>query len=430
MVEGSQRNDPQKIASAFNQYFVNVPKQVDKEIPRTTKSPMDYLTNRIGNSFFLKPTNPSEIEAIILSFKNSKSVGPYSIPVKLLNILVKPVSNSFSEIVNASFGTGVYPTELKTAKVVALHKKGASDNPTNYRPISLLSVFSKVIGKLMHKRLNDFLELHNVIHPLQFGFRKKHSTAHALTSLTEKVKQTVDDGRFGCGIFIDLKKAFDTVNHSILLKKLEHYGVRGVPLDWFTSYLTNRKQYVSVRGNISETLEVGCGVPQGSVLGPLLFLIYINDLPKVSKKLTFFLFADDTNIYYESQDLTEIQKTVNKELKKVRKWLDSNRLALNISKTNFVIFHAPRNKPDSQIILKFGKKKISQETCVKFLGLLLDSNLSWKAHITELARKLSRSVGLFYKIRHYASLDILKLLYHGIFLFFSYVWYTCLGLNL
>ena len=136
----------------------------------------------------MKPTDPNEIEPIILSFKNSKSVGPYSIPVKLLKILVKPVSESFSEIVDASLGTGVYPTKLKIAKVVALHKKGANDNPTNYRPISLLSVFSKITGKLMHKRLNGFLELHNVIHPLQFGFRKKHSTAcaHALTSLTEK----------------------------------------------------------------------------------------------------------------------------------------------------------------------------------------------------------------------------------------------------
>ena len=250
----------------------------------------------------------------------------------------------------------------------------------------------------MHKRLYDFLEINNVIDPLQFGFRKKHSTAHALTSLTEKVKQTIDDGNYGCGLFIDLKKAFDTVNHQILLKKLEHYGIRGIPLDWFKSYLSNRKQYVSVNGNTSETLEVTWGVPQGSVLGPLLFLIYINDLPKVSKKLTFFLFADDTNIYYESSDILEIQKTVNKELRKVRKWLDANRLALNIEKTNFVLFHSPRNKPVSQIILKFGKQKINQENCVKFLGLLLDSNLNWKAHITELSKKLSRTVGLFYKI--------------------------------
>ena len=182
-----------------------------------------------------------------------------------------------------------------------------------------------------------------------------------------------------------MKKAFDTVNLLILFKKLEHYGIRGIPLEWFKSYLNNRKQHVSVCGNISETLEIICGVPQGSVLGPLLFLLYINDLPLVSKKLTSFLFADDTNIYYESSEVLEIQKTVNKELRKIRKWLEANRLALNIKKkNNFVLFYPPRHKFNVQITLKFGKKKISQETCIKFLGVLLDSHLSWKSHITEL----------------------------------------------
>ena len=238
----------------------------------------------------------------------------------------------------------------------------------------------------MHKRLNDFLETNDVLHNLHIGFRQKHSTSHALISLTEKIKQTIDKGNLACGVFIYLKKAFDTVNHTILLQKLEHYVIRGIPLQWFKSYLTDRKQYVSVCGNTSEILEIKCGVPQGSVLGPLLFLLYINDLAKVSKKLTFFLFADDRNVYYESSNILDIQKTVNKELRKVRKWLEANRLALSIDKTNFVIFHSPQNIPNDQVIIKFGRKKVNQETCVKFLGVLLDSSLSWKPHITELSK--------------------------------------------
>ena len=162
---------------------------------------------------------------------------------------------------------------------------------------------------------------------------------------------------FGCGVFIDLQKAFDTVNHSILLKKLEHYGIRGTVLDWFSSYLSNRKQFVSVNGATSDHATITCGVPQGSVLGPLLFLLYINDLPNASKVLSFYLFADDTNIYFRSQDLCSLQKIMNMELKKVRKWLDANQLALNIDKTNFVIFHSPQKQIDHQVVIKFMRKK-------------------------------------------------------------------------
>ena len=227
-------------------------------------------------------------------------------------------------------------------------------------------MFSKIFEKIMHKQLYNFLEVNDILHPLQFGFRKKHSTQHTLISMTETIKKSIDNGKFGCGIFIDLKKAFDTVNHTILLKKLEHYGIRGIPLKWFESYLLNRKQYVSINGYSSEELILRHGVPQGSVLGPLLFLIFINDLPNVSKHLIFYLFADDINIYFESTDLLQTQKVVNRELRKVRKWLEANRLALNIDKTNFVIFHSQQHKITENIVLRFGRKSISKSLTLNF----------------------------------------------------------------
>ena len=239
-------------------------------------------------------------------------------------------------IIKQSFLTGKYPEALKISKVIPIHEGGATDDLNNYRPISLLSIFDKIMEKLMHKRLYDFLQEQNILLHNQFGFRKNNSTTNALLQITEKIKETIDKKKYGCGIFIDLSKAFDTVNHVILLRKLEHYGIRGVAHDWFKSYLTNRKQYVFLNGEYSEFANITCGVPQGSVLGPLLFLIYINDLPNISKVLNFYLFADDTNIYYEAESLNKLETIINKELKKLHTWLIVNRLSLNIDKTNFL----------------------------------------------------------------------------------------------
>ena len=181
--------------------------------------------------------------------------------------------------------------------------------------------------------------------------------------ITEKIKESIDKGKFGCGIFIDLRKAFDTVNHDILLLKLEHYSIRDNMLNWFKSYLSNRKQYVFLNGESSEVKDITCGVPQRSVLGPLQLLLYINDLPNISKVLDFYLFADDTNIYYESDNLDKLERKVNKELGKLQLWLNVNRLSLNLSKTNYIIFH-PFNKPLKHQVIKIQKN---------ILGVLIDS---------------------------------------------------------
>ena len=303
-------------------------------------------------------------------------MGPSSIPVKLLRLIPDLIIIPLAYIINMSLKSGVYPNLLKLVKVVPIHKDGSTQDINNYRAISLLSIFYKIIEKLMHKRLYTFLEDNNILYHNQYGFRKKNSTVYALIQITELIKASIDNGKFGYGIFIDLRKAFDTVNHKILLTKLEHYGVRGNMPHWFQSYLSNRKQYVLINGETSESLEINCVVPQGSVLGPLLFLLYINDLPNISKLLNFYLFADDTNIYYESSSLQELEKTINKELNKLYLWLNVNRLSLNIDKTNYIIFH-PYNKPMKQhITIKINKKAIQEKEGIKYLGVLIDSTLS------------------------------------------------------
>ena len=275
----------------------------------------------------------------------------------------------------------------------------------------------------MYSRLYNFMNIFNCLIELQFGFRANHSTTHALVSITEIIREALDTGHFACGLFIDLQKAFDTVDHDILVSKLEYYGARGITKNWFSSYLKDRKQFVTINGFKSSLKNINFGVPQGSVLGPLLFLIYINDLNLSVKNSIVHHFADDTNLLCIDKSIKMLCKKVNYDLKGITNWLDANRISLNVNKTEYIIFRKPRKIVDSEIKIKLNGKRLYPSTYIKYLGVLLDEHLSWKPHINELYKKLNRSNSMLSKIRHYVDLNTTRSLYFSIFS--SHISYCC-----
>ena len=271
------------------------------------------------------------------------------------------------------------------------------DHLTNYRPVSVLPAFSKILEKLVYNRLVKYLEKYDILSSNQYGFRKNYSTFHALVHLYDKISAAIDSKQIALGLFIDLSKAFDTVNHEILLKKLEFFGIRGLALEWFRSYLSRRLQQVQYNGQTSMPKGIRCGVPQGSILGPLLFLIYINDLCQVTNILDVILFADDTNIFYSHKDPNFLNTIVNTELHKLSSWFQGNRLSINVKKSNFVIFKSAQNRQNLDFSFFIDNNQIDRVEEVVFLRVILDQNLNWKSHIHNVARKISKSLGSIYK---------------------------------
>ena len=262
----------------------------------------------------------------------------------------------------------------------------------------------------MYNRMCKFFSDNNLIYSLQFDFRQKYSTVHALISLTENIRKNLDEGNVGCDIFVDLQKAFDTVEYDILLSKLEHYGIRGLPNEWFKSYLSN-----SINGYDSNLADVKFGVLQGSVLGPLLLLIYINDLNQALKFCKVHHFADDKNLIHFSKSVYRLNKYLNLDLKNLTYWLNANRISLNVKKTELVIFKHQMKKLDSPIKIKLNRKRLYPSKSVKYFGIKIYENLNWKQHIHDIAIKLNRANALLFTIRNYGNKHVLRTIYFAIF---------------
>ena len=343
-----------------------------------------------------------------------------------INAIVSPLCNIF----NSSLEKGIFPNALKIAKVIPIYKNGSKNMLNNHRPISILSIFSKILEKIVYDKLTSFIEKHNILHNKQFGFRKGYSTTHALIELTDKIAKAFEKKHIVISLFLDLSKAFDCIDHSILLKKLKYYGIRGNAIQWFESYLCNRKQYVSVDNFNSEYKSISVGVPQGSNLGPLLFLLYINDLQYVSNILSVILFADDTSLFLSGKDPVALNNLFNSEMKSIQTWFTANKLYINRDKTCYMIFKSRNCRiQDNVISIELNDLSIKRETSTKFLGVIIDENLNWKEHVNYIALKISKSIGVFNILKHILPLKILTNLYNCMilshFMYSNIVWGGC-----
>ena len=276
----------------------------------------------------------------------------------------------------------------------------------------MLPSISKVLEKVVFKRLYTFLDNNSFFHDSQYGFRPNHSTIDAITEFTQNIYQSLEANKFSIGVFLDLSKAFDTINFDILLQKLDISGVRGKALDWFRSYLYNRSQYVTFNGHKSINIKISHGVPQGSILGPLLFLIYINDLPNSLSYCRPVLFADDTNLFATSNNIKSLISNINTDLYMLNEWFKTNRLSVNIEKTFYLIFHKRSQNIPQNIKVKLDNKIITKKESTTFLGMIINSTLNWHDNIEKVANKLKYANYIINRLKFILSKDSLKLLYY------------------
>ena len=403
-------NNPTDIAEAFNNYFCNIAPELNSKLPQTNRNPVHYLKGNFLNSMVLPIITTQDTKEILKTLKN-KNTGIHEVAVSVLKLNPDLIAHPLTILFNQSVATGTFPAKLKKAKVTPIHKSGPINNLKNYRPISNLVVFSKIFELLMKKHRMHYLESKNILNPTQFGFRRNHNTFQALNLFSSNIYSALNDSLSVLSIFIDFAKAFDTVNHKILLDKMYHYGIRGPIHSWFKDYLTNRNQTTVFKGVNSTSSTITLGVPQGSVLGPILFLIYINDITDIFTKSKTILFADDMTLYLIGRSPEQLITTANQELQQLHQWCVCNRLTINTDKTYYMFF---TNKKTYYLPeLELNNCKIAKTNHLKFLGVTFDDKMTFKLHINNLTLKISRHIALLYQIKDLMPSYVLKCIYYA-----------------
>ena len=428
-IKGENITDKTDISNSFNSFFANIGANLSNDIKyMDNKTVSSYLKQRVVSSFRFECVNKTDVTKMIKNLASKNSSGHDGISARFIKRTLETITPSLTHIVNQSLCTGIFPDRLKITKVIPLFKKGDQYILDNYRPISLLPVISKVFEKIIFNQLYQYFTDNGLIFTSQYGFRRLHSTELASIELVDRITQYMDSGKLPLSIFLDLSKAFDTLDHSILLNKLNFYGISNTPLKWFQSYLWGRQQFVEFDGTSSDTTFINTGVPQGSILGPLLFLIYMNDIHMASEKFDMILYADDTNLISplcsfnssfscDKNDVNHMSEQINTELRNIQEWLNINKLSLNVSKTKFMIFHHhQRNIKTITPTLKINCEPVERVTEFKFLGLTIDENLSWEPHIQKISNKIARTLGIMCRLKNFLPTDILRILYNSLIL--------------
>ena len=408
---------PHEITKSFCDHFANVGKTYAEKLKPSRVLVETYIKDisHLNKSMFMNPTDTQEISSLIRLLPSKTSSGFDDISNILLKKLCPSIVIPLNIIFNKSLSCGIFPELMKRADVSPLFKSKLDNDTNNYRPISLLLTISKVLEKIVYKRTYSFMEETGQIYRSQYGFRSQHSCENAVSELVSEITKGFQNGFYTAALFLDLSKTFDTLEHRVLLLKLEKYGIRGSCLEWFRSYLCNRKIrvkcHVASSGKIeySEYQTVNYGTPQGSCLGPLIFLLFTNDLYSHLKHSSSILFADDTTLYKVHRNLNYLRWCLQDYMNTLVDWFNANKLTLNVDKTICILFQPHGSHKEFDIEINGILIKSSETT--KFLGMWLDHHLNWSIHIEKLTTKLTRNINLLKHSKNLMTKDCKRLVY-------------------